>query len=880
MKLGLTDKQYNNLLSLLQEQAEAPAAEPEKGTSNKQAGGQGYPEVGKWESGVTRGPGNQIGITKWADVVGAKLNRGKANPLKETEYTKRSLLHLINEQTPKNKTQKKRTGSVIVEPLKNDEWELNPTYQSKAYKTFWGETIYIKDDGSTTVTLWTPTLKRIGVDGAFTLSSNNKIEIRNKIPWYEIDLIKKLPKDRVDNYLKEKGINLETNIQTTYQDPPTETYLRKIFPDGTIKSIKNNKTSEIYGSVIERKDINDSVNYNKKLNDDNSPMGVVINAGLFRQPHYQWVPIYGYFYSPHIEDNGQTWGQRKPWMKQYSVDKEYENLIKEKYDPKTEIQRFYQRLSPSGKNVPQGINPNLYDEYLYRKELLERYEKWNSTPDVPTGPHKPQYTSVFSKEEWEELQKMFNYTYGDYYNKITNVAELNAQYVSPLGEGGVPEFSYGISPKARDAFFRYKKSYETQFEPRIMYLQQKTAEMTHNSSVPSANGRMGVPTKKYDQGYDKLKTELDALVKERDLKYQELKMLWGYDYWKPSFMGKSFDEAWDKWGGLISFGANLILLAVSGGLGNVIKIGAQTALKVATATVVDVALNGFIATYQVSRGEEGEAAISMLCAFLPVAKYFGNIGKINPKVAVELAEKIRASSGFMNSVESFNNFVLFLSEEERYVLRNLMSLPRQTLSKASVEILSDLQTAAAYAEKYKKLGASIPRTGIKTWGPNALKELGLEIGIPLVAGAANGITQFIVNSTPRIEWNVESINQVNDVIETFLKDVQGMTEEEVILFQFSILEHVENDQVYKGDLKNAKDVGQVEESTKNALERAAAENSGKSMEQLQKDFEKTSIKQQQKMKDAIEYIKKINQQDSIDNTKINKNNLLPNNKNN
>jgi len=90
MKLGLTEKQYNHLLTLiseteLEEQSEPPAAEPEKGTSDKQAGGQGYPEVGKWESGVTRGPGNQVGITKWADVVGSKLTRGKANPLKEQE---------------------------------------------------------------------------------------------------------------------------------------------------------------------------------------------------------------------------------------------------------------------------------------------------------------------------------------------------------------------------------------------------------------------------------------------------------------------------------------------------------------------------------------------------------------------------------------------------------------------------------------------------------------------------------------------------------------------------------------------------------------------------------------------------------------------------
>jgi hypothetical protein len=38
-----------------------------------------YPTVTKWESGVTRGPANQIGLTKWSDTV--KINRGKANTL-------------------------------------------------------------------------------------------------------------------------------------------------------------------------------------------------------------------------------------------------------------------------------------------------------------------------------------------------------------------------------------------------------------------------------------------------------------------------------------------------------------------------------------------------------------------------------------------------------------------------------------------------------------------------------------------------------------------------------------------------------------------------------------------------------------------------------
>jgi hypothetical protein len=38
-----------------------------------------YPTVTKWETGLTRGPANQIGLTKWSEIV--KLNRGKANTL-------------------------------------------------------------------------------------------------------------------------------------------------------------------------------------------------------------------------------------------------------------------------------------------------------------------------------------------------------------------------------------------------------------------------------------------------------------------------------------------------------------------------------------------------------------------------------------------------------------------------------------------------------------------------------------------------------------------------------------------------------------------------------------------------------------------------------
>lgn len=65
------------------EQETAPAAA--SSTSSTSSGGStssAYPQVGKWESGVTRGPSNQIGLTKWSDIVGSTLKRGKANPLK------------------------------------------------------------------------------------------------------------------------------------------------------------------------------------------------------------------------------------------------------------------------------------------------------------------------------------------------------------------------------------------------------------------------------------------------------------------------------------------------------------------------------------------------------------------------------------------------------------------------------------------------------------------------------------------------------------------------------------------------------------------------------------------------------------------------------
>lgn len=85
MNLRITEEQLKNIIKTqtvkITEQGEVNS-EPSAGTSSKQSGADGYPEVGKWESGVTRGPGNQLGVTKWSDVVGSSLKRGKGNQLK------------------------------------------------------------------------------------------------------------------------------------------------------------------------------------------------------------------------------------------------------------------------------------------------------------------------------------------------------------------------------------------------------------------------------------------------------------------------------------------------------------------------------------------------------------------------------------------------------------------------------------------------------------------------------------------------------------------------------------------------------------------------------------------------------------------------------
>lgn len=81
MRLVITEKQLKELIRLTsnnQELSEQGEGAPETGTSSD---GETKTGASKWESGVTRGPANQIAVTKWADSY--KITRGRANPLNE-----------------------------------------------------------------------------------------------------------------------------------------------------------------------------------------------------------------------------------------------------------------------------------------------------------------------------------------------------------------------------------------------------------------------------------------------------------------------------------------------------------------------------------------------------------------------------------------------------------------------------------------------------------------------------------------------------------------------------------------------------------------------------------------------------------------------------
>jgi len=78
MKIQVSETQLSMIAEKYKELGEQSDG-TETGTSEPE--GSTTAGANKWESGVSRGPANQIAVTKWSEIVGSKISRGKANPL-------------------------------------------------------------------------------------------------------------------------------------------------------------------------------------------------------------------------------------------------------------------------------------------------------------------------------------------------------------------------------------------------------------------------------------------------------------------------------------------------------------------------------------------------------------------------------------------------------------------------------------------------------------------------------------------------------------------------------------------------------------------------------------------------------------------------------
>ena len=679
---------------------------PETGTS-----GDGEKKTGatKWESGVTRGPANQIGVTKWSDIVGSTLKRGKANPLSEQS----------------------------VPPI-------GTKVGNTTYKTFWGESIEIPNENFK-VALWSPVISRIDAFGG--LNANGKWEVTRGGETYE-------------------------------REAPLEGYLRKVFPDDTIQYIIDLKTNKTYHSILSLRDLK------AKMVSNNLGGTSVESSG---SENYQWIPKYAYLNYPQKNESGSPLGEPESFMgiTRSKISGEYDDFVKTKYTKEDEVKRYFDRMSYSGKEVPKGMNPNMYDEYLYKKEQILKGENKN----VPAL-----------------------------------MAELDKQYMSPLGEGGVPEFSYGIDPRSREAFMAMKAKFEQKYEPQIGALQDRLANMV-------SYDLSGMPL--YDANYDEVNNQLKQLMAKRNQEYELLRTTWGYDYWKLSILGNAFDEWWDKWGTAIQIVGNIAIVVASGGIAGLFQGATAGILRTMAPMVADVTFNALVGAYQMNRGKDSEAAISFLCAFLPIAKYGFNIGKVSQESAFKLATKIRNADGLLSSKENLSNFIALLSEEERYIFRNVMSLPKEEIEKGIKSITKDIAEINAAA---KAGGIEIARTSFKTWGKPFLKELGLEFGVPAAAQIANALTGFIVDSTPMIEWDAKSLDESRKMVEAHLQTIKGKTDEETKAKQIGVANAVFDDAQLKKDLKDKKTFKEATETIVESIDDHAREIGAKTTEDVKNEI--------------------------------------------
>jgi hypothetical protein len=260
---------------------------------------------------------------------------------------------------------------------------------------------------------------------------------------------------------------------------------------------------------------------------------------------------------------------------------------------------------------------------------------------------------------------------------------------------------------------------------------------------------------------------LDKLKIERDEKLKKLKTIFGYDYQHPSIFGKGFDEFWDTWGTPFQIGINIALIAGSGGIAGLFTGGAAITARLLAVPIADAAFNGLVAAYQKNRGQDTEAFISLVCAFVPFGKYGFGIARVNKEACFELAAKIRnVGPELFNDMDKLGDFIALLSSEERYILRNVASLDKEVIQQGLDKILKDFKNNAA------KMGYPVAAASVRTWRPYFLKEFGFEAGVPTSAAILNGIFGFVEDKNKQWNYSPAELMSIKKAIQVGMDNLQ------------------------------------------------------------------------------------------------------------
>lgn len=635
MKLGLSEKQYNHLLTLISEielgeQSEPPPSEPEAGTSDKQAGGQGYPQVSKWESGATRGPGNQVGVTKWSEVVGSKLTRGKANQL--------------TEQTSKDN-------------------------YGNEYDSF-GNPI---------------TFPHYDKNGRYVKSEFKNVDIQKYTPEFWLG----------------RSVPEEPKIVDTSKD---KDQLRGLY-------------------------------YNKL-------------SGTYEKPAGSETPKWSRYERP---------GDVEPVARLISVNnKFYREDLNNWYIGNmgitlSDMENFQNRKTNSGLSVPKGFSPSRYDEYLSKYKVIkdkiisleEKHSfKWN--PLKPMG-----------KLPWDKKD-------------LGLLNQLNQQLIDLEKEYKSQKFSYGIDEKSLEQYNLIKKNIDDMFLSRIKQIQikgnQKQQDKKQQDNV-------------YVSKNIKIPTVLDSLKSEYKKRLGILNKSFGMDDWSKNtgMFGQDFDEWWDKWGTFVQIGGNIVFIALSGGIAAIIEgglaIGAEAIaieltttglIRAASPYVMDALFNASVGAYQVSRKQDEEGLISLVCALVPFVSFGANIGKVSIKSSQDLAFKIANSD--LSDFGKFNSFINTLTEEEKRIFRDIYNLPRQSIKEGLGKIVkNELYKAKLY-------GIEIPKSSFSTWGKALAKTVALEAGLPFAAAVSNALFQFIKDDR-ELNFSQSDLRTIRQILDKNLKSI-------------------------------------------------------------------------------------------------------------